>query len=45
MHVDTEKLPVLILMQKELVGAYACAGYNVGSVELILKLMTGRQEG
>ncbi|MBE5967695.1 MAG: transglutaminase domain-containing protein [Lachnospiraceae bacterium] len=39
MHVDTEKLPVLVLMQKDLVGTYACAGYNVGSVELMLKLM------
>lgn len=39
MHVDTEKIPVLILVQKGLVGTYACAGYNVGSVELILKLL------
>jgi transglutaminase-like putative cysteine protease len=38
MQVDTEKLPVLILMQKGPIGIYACAGYNVGSVELILKL-------
>jgi hypothetical protein len=39
MHVDTEKLPVLALVQKELVGIYACAGYNVGSVELMLNLL------
>ncbi|SHO49243.1 transglutaminase domain-containing protein [Anaerocolumna xylanovorans] len=39
MHVDADKLPVLILIQKELVGIYACAGYNVGSVELMLKLL------
>lgn len=39
MHVDAEKLPVLILLQKGLVGTYACAGYNVGSVELILNLL------
>jgi hypothetical protein len=39
MHVDTEKLPVLALLQKELVGIYACAGYNVGSVELMLNLL------
>lgn len=38
MQVDTDKLPVLILLKKELTGIYACAGYNVGSVELILKL-------
>lgn len=38
MHVDTGKLPVLILLQKGLIGTYACAGYNVGSVEFILKL-------
>lgn len=38
MHVDAEKLPLLILLQKGLTGIYACAGYNVGSVELILKL-------
>ncbi len=39
MRVDTGKLPVLILLQKELVGIYACAGYHVGSVELMLKLL------
>ncbi len=39
MHVDTEKLPVLVLLRKELAGNYACAGYNVGSVDLMLNLM------
>lgn len=39
MQVDTDKLPVLILLKKGLAGIYACAGYNVGSVELMLKLI------
>lgn len=39
MQIDTEKLPVLILLKKDLVGIYACGGYNVGSVELMLNLM------
>ncbi len=43
MHVDADKLPVLILLQKELTGIYACSGYNVGSVELMLKLLEQQQ--
>ncbi len=39
MQVNTDKLPVLILLKKGLAGIYACAGYNVGSVELMLKLI------
>lgn len=39
MHVDTTKLPLLILIKKDLLGVYACAGYHVGSVELISNLL------
>lgn len=39
MQVETDKLPLLVILQTEMTGKYACAGYNVGSVELILKLL------
>lgn len=38
MNVDPEKLPVLTVVE-EGKGIYACSGYNVGSVELMLNLM------
>jgi transglutaminase-like putative cysteine protease len=38
MGVDGARLPILILLSGELTGIYACAGYNVGSVELLLRL-------
>ncbi len=39
MQVEADKLPVLILLEKGLTGVYACAGYNAGSVELMLKFL------
>ncbi|MCI5647837.1 MAG: transglutaminase-like domain-containing protein [Fusicatenibacter sp.] len=39
MQVDPKKLPLLVLLLPQLVGVYACAGYNVGSVGLMLGLM------
>lgn len=39
MKVDPKKLPLLVLVCPNLVGVYACAGYNVGSVGLMLGLM------
>lgn len=42
--VDPEKLPVLTVVKDGRTGIYACAGYNVGSVDLMLKIM-GRKEG
>lgn len=40
MDVDGARLPVLILLSGGLTGIYACAGYNVGSVELMLRQLT-----
>lgn len=37
--VDPEKLPVLIIVKDGKTGIYSCAGYNVGSVDLMLKIL------
>lgn len=39
MYVDPEKLPLLIAIKNGLTGIYACSGYNVGSVDLIRKII------
>ena len=39
MFVDPEKLPLLVVLKGGLRGIFACAGYNVGSVDLAMKLM------
>lgn len=39
MHVSTELLPVMLVTDGGLTGCYACAGYNVGSVALIRKIL------
>lgn len=44
MGVDGARLPVLILLSGGLTGIYACAGYNVGSVELMLRQLTAVNE-
>ena len=38
MYVDPDKLPLLILAVPGLTGVYACSGYNVGSVGMLLRL-------
>ena len=43
MGVDSEKLPVLVIVGNGPAGIYACAGYHVGSVELMLGI-TGQYE-
>lgn len=40
MEVDEARLPVLILLSDGLTGIYACSGYNVGSVELMMRKLT-----
>ena len=37
-YVNPEKLPLLLLFDKEHTGIYGCSGYNVGSVALALRL-------
>lgn len=39
MYVDPEKLPLLVALNQGCTGVYSCAGYNVGSVALILKIL------
>ncbi len=39
MHVSTELLPVMLVTGGGLTGCYACAGYNVGSVGLIRRIL------
>lgn len=39
MYTDPEKLPLLLVVRKGMTGIYGCSGYNVGSVELMLKLL------
>ncbi|XCP85803.1 hypothetical protein ABXS75_03100 [Roseburia hominis] len=37
MYVDPDKLPLLLVVRPGLIGIYASSGYNVGSVEMMLK--------
>ncbi len=39
MYADPEKLPLLIITNPGLKAVYACSGYNVGSVALMVKLL------
>ena len=39
MYVDPEKLPLLIVTDPGLRAVYGCSGYNVGSVDLMIKLL------
>lgn len=39
MYVDPEKLPLLVAIRDKMTGIYGCSGYNVGSVELMRKLL------
>lgn len=38
MYVDPEKLPLLLALKEGMVAVYGCSGYNVGSVDLMLKI-------
>lgn len=39
MYVDPEKLPLLVVTRPGMNGIYGCSGYNVGSVDLIVKIL------
>ena len=41
MYVDPEKMPLLVVTRPGMTGIYACSGYNVGSVDLIVKILGG----
>lgn len=38
MYTDPEKLPLVLLISPGMRGRYACSGYNVGSVSLMLRI-------
>ncbi len=40
MYVDPDKLPLLIVTDPGMTAIYVCSGYNVGSVGLMLELLT-----
>lgn len=42
MYVDPEKLPLLVAVKQKMTGIYGCSGYNVGSVNLICKIVNLR---
>lgn len=39
MYVDPEKLPLLVVTKPGMNGIYGCSGYNVGSVDLMMKVL------
>ena len=39
MYVDPEKLPLLVVTTGGMTGIYGSSGYNVGSVDLMHKLL------
>lgn len=39
MYVDPEKLPLLVVTSQGMTGIYGCSGYNVGSVDLMMKIL------
>lgn len=43
MEIDPEKLPVLTVVENGLTGIYACSGYNVGSVDLMMKMIRRKE--
>lgn len=38
MYTDPDKLPLVLLISPDMYGRYACSGYNVGSVALMLQI-------
>ena len=44
MFVEPERYPLLVLADEKGNGLYACSGYNVGTAELVLKLIDAARE-
>lgn len=40
MYVDPEKLPLIIVTSKGLNGVYATSGYNVGTADMLLRILS-----
>lgn len=41
MYVDPDKLPLILLIEEGFKGIYAASGYNVGTGDLLLRIITG----
>ena len=39
MYVDPEKLPLILVTSGELNGIYATSGYNVGTADMLLRIL------
>lgn len=44
MYLEPGRLPLAVLMSSDMVGVYGVAGYNVGTGDMLLKLMRRREE-
>lgn len=40
MYVDPDKLPLIVIIQPGLKGVYAASGYNVGTADMLLRILT-----
>ena len=39
MYVDTGKLPLIVVVNEDVKGIYSSAGYNVGNVDMVLRVL------
>jgi len=39
MYVDPDKLPLIIVIKQGLTGIYATSGYNVGTADMLLRVL------
>lgn len=39
MYLEPGKLPLIVIVDQEMRGIYSVAGYNVGSADMILKIL------
>ena len=43
MYVDHEKLPLILVTDGRLNGIYAASGYNVGTGDMLLRILEARE--
>ena len=39
MYVDPEKLPLILVMRRDMTGIYASSGYNVGLADILIRIV------
>jgi transglutaminase-like putative cysteine protease len=44
MYVDPDKLPLIIVMKKGFLGTYATSGYNVGTANMLLRILSADED-